>query len=151
MTANGKTEVVLRRTPFQEVEDLLSARWPFDVRFPRLERLFREPGLAPIDMFEKDGKVVIKAEMPGIEPEKVEITIVGNELRVSGERTDEKEVREENYYRSERTFGRVFRTITLPEGVDGEAVKATMKDGVLTIEVERKEAVTPKKITVTKS
>jgi HSP20 family protein len=99
-------------------------------------------------MYEKDGKVVVKAEMPGIAADQIEVTVTGNELKLSGERKEEKEVREEDYFHTERKYGRIFRAVTLPEGVDVDAVNATVKDGVVEVTFPRKPATATKKIEV---
>ena len=86
--------------------------------------------------------------MPGIDPAKIDVDVVGNELRISGEREEEKEVKEEHYYRCERTFGHIYRTVTLPEGCDTEHVNAKVRDGLLEVVVPRKQAAGAKKVEV---
>jgi len=152
MATNGGTELqVTRRLPFapfmypyRRLEDLfqmLDERWPFP-----LTR--REAALPAIDMFERNGKVIVKAEMPGIPADKIDVSVSGNELRISGEREEEKEVKEEHYYRSERSFGHVFRSLTLPEGCDTDAIEASYRDGVVEVTIPRKAAAATKKIEV---
>jgi HSP20 family protein len=105
--------------------------------------------MAAVDVFEKDGKIVVKAEMPGIDPNKIDVTVVGNELRISGDREEEKEIKEEEYYRSERTYGHIYRALTLPEGCNTDQISATAKDGVLEVVIPKAEPVAPgKKIEV---
>lgn len=154
MAGNGKGRVPVRRAPFgdlDELRDLLRTgfemRWPF----PLASRLFRGTEgamLAAVDMFEREGKVIVKAEMPGIEPDKIEVTVADGELRISGEREEEKEVKEENVYRSERSYGRIYRSLTLPEGCDVEHVTASAKDGVIEVTIPKRQAAA-KKIEVT--
>ena len=140
----------VRRPLFPEIEDLRDffrpERWPM---WPatRAFRTFEEQ-TAAIDMFERDGNVVVKAEMPGIDPEKIEVTVVGDELRISGEREEEKEVKEEDFYRSERSYGRIHRSITFPSGVDTENVSANVRNGVLEVTLPKKPAASGKKIEV---
>jgi HSP20 family protein len=151
MATNGKSAVV-RRSPFAELPELqdmlrevFDARWPFSTRLPRLTSELKEPA---IDMFERKDAVVVKAEVPGIEPEKIEVTVADGELRISGERSEEKEGKEENYYHAERRYGRVFRSIALPDGCSAEGVTATSKDGVVEVVIPRKGASAAKKIEV---
>jgi HSP20 family protein len=151
MATNGKTELPAKRAPRAEMLDLrdfmrgaFESRWPFALRSPILTEA-REPA---VDMFERDGKIVVKVEMPGIEPDKVEVTVSDGELRISGERKEEKEVKEEHYYRSERSVGRIFRALTLPEGCDRDNVTATAKDGVVEIVIPKKAAAVGKKVEV---
>jgi HSP20 family protein len=150
--ATGKPSLPVRRTPFGDIadvqetlRDMLDIRWPFGPRVARTIAELQEPA---IDMFERNGNLVVKAEMPGIEPEKIEVTVAAGELRISGERSEEKEVKEEDYYRAERRYGRVFRSVTLPEGCDAAAVTATSKDGVVEIVIPRKAAEATKKVEV---
>lgn len=152
MPSNDKTELTVRRPAFPDLEDLrelfrFDNRWPFGLGFPRAFRTL-ERELAAVDMFERDGKVVVKAEMPGIDPAKIDVSVVGNELRISGERAEEKEVKDEQFYRCERTYGRIHRTLTLPEGCDTEHIEANAREGVLEVVVPRKPAATTRKVEV---
>ncbi len=151
MPTNGDKQLTVRRPILPDFEDLrdlfrFDTRWPF--MFPsRLLRAERE--MAAIDMFEREGNVVVKAEMPGIDPARIDVTIVGNELRISGEREEEKEIKDEQYYRSERTYGRVYRALTLPQDCDAERISARAKDGVLEVVIPKKEpAAAGKKVEV---
>jgi len=92
--------------------------------------------------------VVVKAEMPGIAPDKIEVSVSGNELRISGERTEEKEVKEEHYYRSERSYGKLFRSVALPEGCDTGKISASARDGVVEIVIPRSAAAATRKVEV---
>jgi HSP20 family protein len=129
---------------FGDLFSLLDARWPFQAL---RSSIAREP-VPAVDMFEREGKLVIKAEMPGIAPEKIDVSVSGNELRISGEREEEKEVKGENYYHTERSFGRVYRSVTLPDGYDASQVDAAAKDGVIEISVPKSAAAATKKIEV---
>lgn len=151
MTTNGKSTLPARRVAFTDlgnVHDTLRAmldpRWPFGTKSP----IFADIGDAAIDMFERNGSIVVKAELPGVPADKIEVTVVGGELRINGERSEEKEIKEEDYYYAERKYGRVFRSVALPDGCDADAVKATSKDGVVEIVIARKPAATNKKIEV---
>ncbi len=152
MTTNGKNEVVARRPAFPDLDDLrdlfrFETRWPFGATFPRALRVLERETPA-MDVFERDGNVVVKAEMPGIDPAKIDVDIVGNELRISGEREEEKEVKEAQYYRCERTYGHIHRTVTLPEGCDTEHIDAKARDGVIEVVVPRKQVAGTKKVEV---
>jgi HSP20 family protein len=153
MESNGKSQLAVRRSPLPEFDELreniralLDTRWPFTLAPSRLPFGFeRQPAL---DMFERDGNVVVKVEMPGIPPDNVDVSVSDNELRISGERKEEKETSEENYYRSERSYGRIFRALTLPAGCDTANVAATSKDGVVEIVIPKKPSAVSKKISV---
>jgi HSP20 family protein len=92
-----------------------------------------EAWLPEIDVFEREGKIVLRADLPGMKTDDIEVTVEGDLLTVSGKRAEEKEVKEENYYYSERSRGEFSRSIRLPEGVSADAVEASYKDGVLEV------------------
>lgn len=109
--------------------------WPF-MRRRRTAPIVQE-WLPDIDIFERDEKIVVKMDLPGLKPEDVEVTLEGNMLQITGKREMEKEVKEENYYCSERAFGEFSRAVRLPEGVTTDSIEVAFKDGVLEVTVTR--------------
>src|ERR1035441_2835119 len=107
----------------------------------------------PVDIYENGDNLVLKAELPGVNPEEVEIRVEDNTLYLKGERKFEKEVKEQNYHRVERSYGTFTRTFSLPNSIDADKVGANYKDGVLTLTMPKKEEAKPKtiKINVTKA
>jgi len=107
----------------------------------------------PVDIYEDGDNLVLKAELPGINPDEVEIRVENNTLYLKGERKFEKEVKEQSYHRVERTYGTFTRSFSLPNSVDPDKVAADYKDGVLTLTMPKKEEAKPKtiKINVTKA
>jgi HSP20 family protein len=107
----------------------------------------------PVDIYETEDAIVLKAELPGIDPEDVEVRVEDNTLYLKGERKYEKEVNEQNYHRIERSYGSFARSFTLPNSINAEKVKAEYKDGLLTLTMPKREEAKPKtiKIDVTKS
>jgi len=101
-----------------------------------------------VDIFENDEAVVIRAELPGVEQEAIEVKIEGVTLTIRGERKQDAEVRKENYHRIERYYGPFQRSFLLPQTIDQEKVKAACDKGVLTITLPKRELVKPKQITV---
>ncbi len=101
-----------------------------------------------IDMFEKDNEVVVKATLPGIKPEDVDVKITGDTLTIRGESREDNEVKEENYIRKERRYGAFSRAITLPSGLKSDKAEATFENGVLTLTIPKSEEVKPKSIKV---
>lgn len=101
-----------------------------------------------VDVFEEEDKIVMKAELPGVEKDKIAIDVDGRVLTLRGERTSDSEVEEENYYRRERSYGRFQRSFTLPLETDSEKIKAEYKDGVLQLDIPKPESRKPKQITV---
>ena len=101
-----------------------------------------------VDMFEKDDKVVIKAELPGLEKKDISLDLTNGVLTLKGERKHENEVKEENYYRREMSCGKFIRSFTLPGDVDADKIKAEFQNGLLTVEVPKPEEHKPKQIPV---
>lgn len=104
-----------------------------------------------IDLVENKESVVVRAELPGMKKEDIEVTLHEGTLNIAGERKSEKKVEEAGLYRSERFFGRFQRAITLPSTVAGDKVKADYKDGVLTVTLPKTEEAKPKQIDVSVS
>jgi HSP20 family protein len=88
-----------------------------------------------LEVFERDAKFFVRVDLPGLKKEDVKIEITHDELTIEGERKFTKEEKEEGFYRSERTYGKFYRHLVIPEHVKAEAAVATFKDGVLEIEM----------------
>jgi HSP20 family protein len=101
-----------------------------------------------VDMFDNDDKIILKAELPGMKKNDFSVDVKDRVLTLSGERNYDNEVKEENYYRRERAYGKFKRAFYLPADVDAENIKAEFKDGVLKVEIPKPEAQKPKQITV---
>ena len=109
-----------------------------------------ERGWAPsIDVFEKEDKFVVKAELPGMNEEDIDVSVVGDMLTIKGERKSEKEVKEEDYYCCERSYGSFLRSIALPSTVDSKKIEAIYEDGVLEVSLPKAPEVKTKKVAVT--
>jgi len=109
-----------------------------------------EEGVAStaVDVLDRKDAVVVRAEMPGIDREKIDITIEKNTLAITGTVKKDEEVKREDYYHRERRHTSFSRKITLPTKVDETQVKATFRDGLLEVTLPKAEKVKPKKITV---
>ena len=101
-----------------------------------------------VDLYEKDDHFVIKAELPGVDKKNISIDLKDRVLTLSGERSYENDVKEESYYRRERSYGKFQRAFTLPADVDSDKIKAEFKDGLLQIEVPKPEEQKPKQVTI---
>ena len=101
-----------------------------------------------VDIYEQDGNIVLKAEIPGVDPKKVDIRLENNILTLRGERLFEGEVKRDQYHRVERSYGVFSRAFTLPSVVDQEKIKAECKDGVLKLTLPKREEAKPKQITI---
>jgi HSP20 family protein len=102
-----------------------------------------------VDVEETDREILVKADLPGVDPKNVEVSVENGVLTVRGERKEEKEERKKNYHRVERFTGSFYRAIPLPPGADAEKVTATSTNGVVTVTIPKRAEAQPKKITVT--
>jgi HSP20 family protein len=97
----------------------------------------RETVWAPrAELFQKDDQFIVRAELPGLNRDDIDVTISDDQITIQGERRDEREREDEGLYVSERSYGRFYRTIPLPEGVIADSAKASFKDGVLEIRLQ---------------
>jgi HSP20 family protein len=101
-----------------------------------------------VDIYEQEGNIVLKAELPGIDPKDVDVRVENNILTLRGERKLDTEVKRENYHRVERSYGSFIRSFTLPNVIDTDKIKAESKDGVLRLSLPKKEEAKPKQISI---
>jgi HSP20 family protein len=101
-----------------------------------------------VDVYETKDGIRLTAELPGVKQGDIEVSIDGDTLTLKGERKHETEVKEDQHYRIERSYGKFQRSILLPSIVDPDRVKATYRDGVLEIQLPKKEEAKPKEIKV---
>ena len=119
-----------------------------------LERFFDSPRwatgtwLPAVDIVERDGAIVVRAEVPGMKAEDVEVSVQNNTLTLRGEKKEDFQEQGKTTYRTERRYGAFHREILLPSGVDAEKVKATYSDGVLTVTLPKVAAAKTRKIEV---
>ena len=104
--------------------------------------------LPNVDIYETKDAVCVRAELPGVDKDAVHVEVKEGVLTLRGERKFEREVKEENYHRIERAYGTFHRSFTLPSSVDAEKVSARMKDGVLEVDLPKREQARPKQITI---
>ena len=106
-------------------------------------------GWAPsFDVVDGEKEVTVRAEIPGVDPKDVEVTVLGNLLTISGEKKNSREEKGKQVWRSECSYGSFRRSIALPEGVDAEKVSAEHANGILTVKVAKSKAAASKRIPV---
>ncbi len=116
---------------------------------PAARRSESRPSFVPeIDFQEDEHRYVLKADLPGIKRDNLDISITGNVLSIRGERKEETEKKEKGYYHSERWTGSFERTFEFPADIEGASVKAVFQDGVLELTVPKAESAKPKQIRV---
>jgi len=102
----------------------------------------------PVDICETEDSLVLKAELPGIKSDDVEIRVEDNTLYLKGERKFEKEVKDENFHQGERSYGSFSRSFSLPSSIDSDKVKAEYQNGILTLTMPKREEAKPKTIKI---
>ena len=158
--SDGHPVGTTRRDPFElfdALEEELARVWrsPWRIGPWTLGRRPGAMGPAPgpwaprVDVYERDGKVVVKAELPGIKKEDLQVTLEGADLVLRGERKEEHEVKEENYYRSERSYGSFYRRLPLAFEAAPDQITAAFTDGVLEVTIPRPAEEQPKARTIT--
>jgi HSP20 family protein len=149
-----KEEQMSSMMPWEPSRDIVSLR-------DMMDRLFEDAFITPrgaittrggselaLDMYETNDAVVVKAALPGVKPEDVDITITGDTLTIRGETEQEKEDKEGNYLRRERRYGEYVRSITLPSGLQIDKADASFDNGELTLRIPKSEQARPKSIKV---
>jgi HSP20 family protein len=127
-------QVVLRRNPFRDL-------WNFQQIFDRFDNDFftrplgvsRGEWFPRLDVRRQNSDVLVEVELPGLTKDDVKIEITNDGLMISGEKRQETETKEDNFYRSERTFGRFMRRVALPPGTNADKAEARFEDGLLRI------------------
>lgn len=113
------------------------------------ELMSRGDWMPPVDIFQNDKhEIVLKAELPGLRREDIDLTVENNTLTIRGERKHAHEVKEEQYHRIERLYGSFSRSFALPNSVDAGNVRAEYKDGILTVVLPAREEAKPKQVQV---
>ena len=143
---------VIRWDPFRDINTLQD----------RMNRLFEDAGRGwrheepastttwspAVDIYETEGEIVVKAELPGMDRKDITLNLENNVLTIRGERRFEKETKEDNYHRIERSYGGFSRSFSIPTSVDEEKIRADYKDGVLKVALPKKEQAKPKQIQI---
>ena len=130
------------------MEDFFGRRvrplWP--ERWSKTDEMEVKPPI--VDVFEEKDDIVVKAELPGIEKDNIEVNLTDHTLTIKGEKKKEEEIKEENYYRAERSYGSFLRTLELPRDVRADQVKASFKNGILEVRIPKTEEAKAKEIKV---
>ncbi len=134
--------------PFSELE-----RWArkFESRFPRMFEDFDSEDMElklPIESYIKDGSLVVRADVPGLDPKDIDVSVLGNVLTIKGERKDKQEVKKDDYLRREISYGAFERRTTLPEGAQTDKIKACFKNGVIEVTMPLAKEATAKKVPI---
>ncbi|WP_455379249.1 Hsp20/alpha crystallin family protein [Petrachloros mirabilis] len=126
------------RRPFPSL--MFGDRWPLP---PMIS--IKAPSL---DVFEEKDEIVVKADLPGMAKDEIEVTVTENVVTIKGEKKKEEEVKEKDYYRRERSYGSFVRSVQLPSEVKSDQIKANFKDGVLEVRMPKTEEAKKKSVSV---
>jgi HSP20 family protein len=129
-------DALLRWDPYRGENNLLSRGGEYMPKF---------------DVKENKNAYVLRADVPGVKEEDIDLSLNGNLLTVSGKRDDERREEGEQYYSVERSYGTFSRSFSLPDGIDASAISADLKSGVLTVQIPKRPEAQPRKITLSKS
>ncbi len=142
---------LVRWEPFRDIVSLRDAMDRlFEDSFVRLSRFWPalEEWRLPVDMYQTDNEVVVKAAVPGFTPEEIDISITGDTLTIRGEHKEDKQVKDEDYLYRECRFGAFSRSLTIPVKVKSEKAEAVFENGMLTLTLPKAEEVKPRQIKV---
>jgi len=141
---------LMRWDPFREVASLQDRlNRAFGGRTERDDEMSLAAWAPPVDIAEEKDRILITAELPGFKENEIEIQTESGMLTLRGERRFEKEAEGKNYHRVERSYGQFVRSFSLPNNVDREKIKATFKNGLLEVELPKREDAKPKTIRIT--
>jgi len=142
---------IVRKDPFRELNLIRSQ---MDRIFENLvgrgerEEWGKTAWYPPVDIYETENSIVLKAELPGVDQKNLEIKVEDDTLTLKGEKKAERDTKTENFLRAERAYGAFQRSFTLPQTIEKENIKATLKRGILTVILPKKEEVKPKQIPI---
>jgi HSP20 family protein len=140
-----KAEPIKALSPIEEMEGWFEDffRRPFSLMrpswFPRLKMPEMEEITPSVDVFEEKDEVVVKAELPGMSKEDIDVKVTDDVITISGEKKKEEKVEKKNYYRMERSYGSFIRSLRLPAEVQTEKASAKFKEGILEIRIPKTE------------
>src|SRR5579872_6609467 len=134
MTTRFDEELVALDSPLAEFFRTLSGPWPFR---PLLALTPGKHFIPTADVFARNGNLVVKLDLPGVEAKDIHVKVLDGELTVTGERKADKEIKEEGYYRKETTYGFFERHMSVPKGLKDTEIKAEYHNGVLEISMPK--------------
>ncbi len=138
-----RTSLAHLNTPFSRLFDDFFSPSITDSSLENVGRV-----MPTVDIYEKENKICIDAEIPGVAKEDIHVDVIGRTLTLSGESKTVNEVKDENNYRQERKYGRFERTFNLSFDIDPEKVEAKHKNGVLSLVIPRPEELKAKQVTI---
>jgi HSP20 family protein len=142
---------VIRWDPYRDLPSLadrVNRAFGMSTARTRDEEISLGAWVPPVDIVEENDKIMLTAELPGFQADQVEVQMEGGVLTLRGERKLEEEKEGRNFHRVERSYGQFVRSFTLPNNVDRDAIKASFRDGLLHIELPKREEAKPRQIKI---
>jgi HSP20 family protein len=150
----GRKEEQMALTTFPKGRQLARLFDPFEEMYREMNRFWNEPRLGMpllgtrragevsawtpmVDVFERGNQLIVKTDLPGMKKDEIEISVVDGDLVIQGERKEEKEVKEDDFYRMERAYGSFYRRLPLPFECDARKIQAHFDNGVLQVEIPK--------------
>jgi HSP20 family protein len=143
---------LMRWDPYREMQsfqDRINRAFGNATRGHREEELSLGAWVPPVDIAEEKDRIVITAELPGFKENDISIQTENGMLTIAGERKFDQENNDRNYHRVERSYGQFVRSFSLPNNVDRERIQATFRDGLLEVDLPKREDAKPRQIRVT--
>ena len=142
------TVSLVRYRPFTELRRAVDSL--FDERFFAPYRLFTlgPAETTPIDMYDTENDVVVKATLPGVKPDEVDVSLTGDTLTIRGKTKAEEKIERKDYFYREHRYGAFYRSMTLPRGLKTDKAEAKFEDGILTLTIPKFEVAKPKQIKI---
>lgn len=134
-------------TLHEEIDDLFARVFGEETRWPM--RPIEGRLMPAVESFVKGGELVVRVDLPGIDPKHVELAIEGDRLHIKGEREEKTERKERDYLHREVSYGRFDRMVALPPGVEADTIKAAYHEGVLEVTMKAPKTMTSKKVPIT--
>ena len=135
-------------TPFRDIDRWFDDFFARPFAFPRVRMTAMQEIIPDVDIYESDGDLILKAELPGMKKEDIEVTLSDGSITLSGEKKQEEEIKKKDYYKVERSYGSFRRTFSLPTDVKADKAKSTFKDGVLEVRIPKSEEAKSKEVKV---
>jgi len=135
------------RRPMRAVDDMVGRLFE-DILTPRAAAGDSRGWAPAIDMLDRKDEIVLHADLPGLDQKDIDVSVENGVLTIRGQRQEEREAKEDDYYYSERWIGSFSRTVTLPPGVDTDKIRATYKNGVLEVHIPKTQSAMGKKIEI---
>jgi len=144
---------IVRFDPFRDLavlQDRMNRLFndTFQTRGREDDLMSRGTWMPPVDIYETDGALVLKAELPDMRREDIEVSVENNTLTIRGERKLDSDIKQENFHRIERAYGSFVRSFSLPSSVDSAKIAAEYKNGVLSVKLPVREEAKPRTINV---